>query len=83
MIALRPYRVDGCAPIARVSPGVVLGSLTTSDLVAGGAVTGARSGIPPGAVTVPRSRRIPIFPLVSVGVGLTRGAVVGLTRGTD
>ena len=82
MIALRPYRVDGGAPIARVSPGVVLGSLTTSDLVAGGAATGARSGIPPGAVTVPRSR-IPIFPLVSVGVGLTRGAVVGLTRGTD
>ena len=46
MIVLRPYRVDGGAPIARVSPGVVLGSLTTSDLVAEGAVTGSWAGIP-------------------------------------
>ena len=53
----------------------------------GGTVAVPRSGISPGVVTVPRSRlpRI-LLPLVSVGdgvVGLTRGAVVGLTRGTD
>ena len=79
-----PYRVGIGAPIARVSPGFIgLGSLTTSEPVVAG-----------GVVTVPRSRRIPIFPLVSVGdgvvgltrgevVGLTRGSVVGFTRGTD
>ena len=88
-LAPLPYRVGGGAPIARVSPGFIgLGSLTTSEpVVAGGAVAVPRSGISPGAVTVPRSRlpRI-LLPLVSVGdgvVGLTRGAVVGLTRGTD
>ena len=88
-LAPLPYRVGGGAPIARVSPGFIgLGSLTTSEpVVVGGTVAVPRSGISPGVVTVPRSRlpRI-LLPLVSVGdgvVGLTRGAVVGLTRGTD
>ena len=84
-LAPLPYRVGGGAPIARVSPGFIgLGSLTTSDLAAGGALTGARSGVAPGVVTVSRSRIPVVDGFAGDGVvGLTRGAVVGLTRGTD
>ena len=74
-LAPLPYRVCGGSPIG-------LGSLTTSEPE--GAVTGRRSGIAPGVVTVSRSR-IPVLDgFVGDGVvGLTRGWVVGLTRGTD
>ena len=74
-LAPLPYRVCGGSPIG-------LGSLTTSE--AEGAVTGRRSGIAPRVVTVSRSR-IPVLDgFVGDGVvGLTRGWVVGLTRGTD
>jgi len=78
-VAPLPYRVGGGAPIARASPGFsALGSLTASGLMARGAATGARSGIP-------RVFRFWDVVVGSVGdvVGLTRGSVVGLMRGTD